>query len=153
MARTGLPDPQCGAPSLCFRFNPDSSGGGWGTGKDATLQVTVLNLTVSIQCPSNDRHHSRQALGIQRHTGHPMDYVLVTLYMGVRGGHRKLTTGRTPEGCLAPWGCWDRFLNTLPHSALGPWCEYSHEERGQQRHLGPIPREKPINWMESKTAL
>lgn len=118
MARTGLPDPQCGAPSLCFRFNPDSSGGGWGTGKDATLQVTVLNLTVSIQCPSNDRHHSRQALGIQRHTGHPMDYVLVTLYMGVRGGHRKLTTGRTPEGCLAPWGCWDRFLSTLPDSAL-----------------------------------
>lgn len=83
-------------------FNPDSSGGGWGTGKDASLQVIVLNLTVSIQCFSNDRHHSRQALGIQRHTGHPMDYVLVTLYVVIRGGHRKLQQEEHLRGVWPP---------------------------------------------------
>ena len=99
MAKTGLPDPNVVLLPSASGFNPDSSGGGWGTGKDASLHVTVLNSTVSIQCLSNDRHHSRQALGIQRHTEHSMDYVLMTLYMAVRVGHHS-TTGRTPEGCL-----------------------------------------------------
>lgn len=83
-------------------FNPDSSGGGWGTGKDASLQVIVLNLTVSIQCFSNDRHHSRQALGIQRRTGHPVDYVLVTLYVVIRGGHRELQQEEHLRGVWPP---------------------------------------------------
>ena len=51
-------------------FNPDSGADGWETGKDSGLQVIVLNLTVSIACLSNDRHHSSQALGMQRHLGH-----------------------------------------------------------------------------------
>ena len=82
-----------------------------------------------------------------------MDYVLVTLYVVIRGGHRKLQQEEHLRGVWPPEDAGtDFWIRPLTQPLDHDVSTLRHEETGQQRQLGPTPKEKPFNWMESKTA-